>query len=93
MPRPKGSKNRVKPAVAAASVEEIGSRIAAVGAEIEELSEKLKQRKAVLKALVKEKASAEAAAAEKKAEEEKEKILEAVKNSGKSVQEILDFLK
>ena len=60
MPRPKGSKNRVKPAVAAASVEDIESRIAA---------------------------------AEKKAEEEKEKILEAVKNSGKSVQEILDFLK
>ncbi len=68
-------------------------RIAAVEAEIEELGEKLKARKAELKTLAREKAKADAAAAAKKAEEDKAAILAAVEASGKSLEEILALLK
>ena len=94
MPRPKGSKNKkTLAAVSAQTADEIDSRIAAVEAEIEELSEKLKVRKAELKTLAKEKAKADAAAAAKKAEEDKAAILAAVEASGKSLEEILTLLK
>ena len=94
MPRPKGSKN--KKTLAAASTQaatEIDNRIAAVEAEINELGEKLKARKAELKTLAREKAKADAAAAAKKAEEDKAAILAAVEASGKSLDEILALLK
>jgi hypothetical protein len=94
MPRPKGSKNKkTLAAVSAQAATEIDSRIAAVEAEIEELSEKLKVRKAELKTLAKEKAKADAAAAAKKAEEDKAAILAAVEASGKTMEEILALLK
>ena len=94
MPRPKGSKNKkTLAAVSAQAATEIDSRIAAVEAEIEELGEKLKARKAELKTLAREKAKADAAAAAKKAEEDKAAILAAVEASGKSLEEILTLLK
>ena len=94
MPRPKGSKNKkTLAAVSAQAATEIDSRIAAVEAEIEELGEKLKARKAELKTLAREKAKADAAAAAKKAEEDKAAILAAVEASGKSLDEILALLK
>lgn len=86
MPRTKGSKNRIRET----TVEE---RITAVETEIQKLTEALKVKKTELKNLVKEKAKAERIAAEKKLEEEKAAIMDAVKKSGKSVDEILDFLK
>ena len=94
MPRPKGSKNKkTLAAVSAQAATEIDSRIAAVEAEIEELSEKLKARKAELKTLAREKAKADAAADARKAEEDKAAILAAVEASGKSLDEILALLK
>lgn len=94
MPRPKGSKNKkTLAAVSAQAATEIDSRIAAVEAEINELSEKLKARKAELKTLAREKAKADAAAAARKAEEDKAAILAAVEASGKSLDEILALLK
>ena len=94
MPRPKGSKNKkTLAAVSAQAATEIDSRIAAVEAEINELGEKLKARKAELKTLAREKAKADAAAAAKKAEEDKAAILAAVEASGKSLDEILALLK
>ena len=95
MPRPKGSKNKKTLAtpVPALTADEIESRIAAVEAEIEELSEAIKAKKAEQKALSKERAKAVAAAAAKKAEEDRAAILAAVEASGKSVEEILDLLK
>ena len=89
MPRPKGSKNKKS---AAPAVEDIDQKIAAAEAEIEELGAQLKAKKAELKALVKEKEAALAAAAEKKAEEEKAKLLDALAKSGKSIDEIIEFL-
>ena len=94
MPRPKGSKNKkTLAAVSAQAATEIDNRIAAVEAEIEELGEKLKARKAELKTLAREKAKADAAAAARKAEEDKAAILAAVEASGKSLDEILALLK
>lgn len=86
MPRTKGSKNRIQETT-------IEERITAVETEIQKLTEALKVKKTELKNLVKEKAKAERIAAEKKLEEEKAAIMDAVKKSGKSVDEILDFLK
>jgi putative sterol carrier protein len=89
MPRPKGSKNKKS---VAPVVEDIDQKIAAAEAEIEELGAQLKAKKAELKALIKEKEDALAAAAEKKAEEEKAKLLDALAKSGKSIDEIIEFL-
>jgi vacuolar-type H+-ATPase subunit I/STV1 len=96
MPRPKGSKNRVKKAETVNKVqapEEIGKKIDEITAEIDKLGEEIKSKKAELKSLMKVKADMEKAAAEKKAEENKAKILAAVEASGKSVDEILEMLK
>ena len=98
MPRPKGSKNRPKMNPAAVlkepfSTEGIDQKIADTEAEIKELSRTLKEKKAMLKALQKSKAAAEKLAAKQKAEEEKAAILAAVESSGKSIDEILDFLR
>ena len=88
MPRPKGSRNK-KPVI----VENIDEKIAAAEKEIAELTESLKAKKSALKELVKAKAESAKIAAEKKAEEDKTAILNAVKKSGKSVEEILEMLK
>ena len=94
MPRPKGSKNKVKVKEALGfAQEEIEEKIAAAEAEIAALSEQLKAKKAELKALAKAKLEAEKAAAEKKAAEDKKKLLSAVEASGKSIEEILEMLK
>ena len=109
MPRPKGSKNKKTisqstPVAAPVAVENIAEKIAAVEAEIATIGEQLKAKKDELKALVKEKAKAdkaaakqkakeEAEAAAKKAEEDKNKVLEAFQASGKSVEELVAFLK
>lgn len=95
MPRPKGSKNRMKTVetTLGLTVEQFEEKIAAVTAEIEQMTESLKAKKAELKELVKGKEAAVAAAAEKKAEEDKEKIMAAVEASGKTVEEILELLK
>ena len=91
MARPKGSKNKSR-----LIIENVDEKIVAVEAEITELDAALKAKKAELKNLKKaklqsEKAAAKAAA-EKKAEEDKAKVLEAIAQSGKSVDEILDLL-
>lgn len=94
MPRPKGSRNRPKPAAAptAAKLEELRAGAEALEAEIEELSAELKAKKEELGSLKKELAVAEKLAAEKKAEEDKKAILAAVEASGKSVEEILALI-
>ena len=96
MPRPKGSKNRVKTAEAVNTVlapEEIGKKIDEINAEIGKLGEEIKAKKAELKKLMQAKADMEKAAAEKLAQENKARILAAVEASGKSVDEILELLK
>ena len=87
MPRPKGSKNKqTNPA-------NIDEQITAVSAEIEELKAAIKAKKGELKKLEKAKVQADQAAAEKKNAEDQKLILEAVKASGLSVDEILNLLK
>ena len=88
MPRPRGSKNKAK-----IIVENVDEKIVAVEAEIVEMTASLKAKKAELKQLKKAKVQADKAAEEKKAEEEKAALLEAIAQSGKSMDEILDLLK
>lgn len=76
-----------------AVIENVDEKIEQVTAEIEELKEQLKEKKTELKSLSKAKVEADRIAAEKKAEEDKAAILAAVVASGKSVEEILNFLK
>ena len=73
--------------------ENFEEKIAVIEKEIEELTAKAKAKKAELKTLLKAKEAALKAAAEKKAEEDKEKLLKAVADSGKTVEEVLDLLK
>ncbi|MBE5775023.1 MAG: hypothetical protein E7337_14015 [Clostridiales bacterium] len=94
MPRPKGSKNKKKIIEGELlSVEQYDEKIVTLTAEIENLTETLKTKKAELKELEKGKEAAVEAAAAQKAEEEKKKILDAVAASGKSLDEILELLK
>ena len=72
---------------------EFRKKIAEIEKEIEELTAKAKAKKAELKTLLKAKEAALKAAAEKKAEEDKEKLLKAVADSGKTVEEVLDLPK
>ena len=76
-----------------AVIENVDEKIEQVTAEIEELKEQLKEKKTELKSLSRAKIEADRIAAERKAEEDKAAILAAVAASGKSVEEILDFLK
>lgn len=69
------------------------TKIEALKAEIEALTIDLKNKKAELKKLVKEEAKYNAQEAERKAAEEKEEIVAAVSKSGKSLAEVLAFLK
>ena len=91
MPRPKGSKNKPK-AETTLTVEQLNEQISATEAEITALTEQLKTKKAELKALTKERDAAEKAAAEAQAAEQKAKLLEAVANSGKSIDEVIALL-
>ena len=89
MPRPKGSKNKKVTAI----VENVDEKIAALETDIEKMTAELKTKKAELKQLAKAKVEAEKAAAARKAEEDKQKLLAAVEQSGKSIDEILEMLK
>lgn len=88
MPRPKGSRNKAK-----LIVENVDEKIVAVESEITELTAALRAKKAELKNLKKAKVQADKAAEEKKAEEDKVKLLDAIAQSGKTMDEILDLLK
>jgi len=90
MARPKGSKN--KKTIAALS-ENLDEQIEMIKEEIEQLTADLKAKKAELKALAKAKEEQLRLEAERKAEEDKAAIMAAVEASGKSVEEILEFLK
>ena len=74
-------------------VEKIGAQIEAKEEEIKEIEAALKDRKAELKELLKAKAKAEKEKEAAKEAEEKKKLVEAVMNSGRSMEEILEFLK
>ena len=73
-------------------VEKIGAQISMKEEEIKELEESLKGRKAELKELLKAKGKAEREKEKVKAAEEKKKLVEAVMSSGRSMEEILEFL-
>ena len=73
--------------------ENIEEKIAEVEKELADLTAKAKAKKVELKKLVKAKEQALKIAAEKKAAEDKEKLLKAVADSGKTVEEVLDLLK
>ena len=73
--------------------ENIEQKIAEVEKELADLTAKAKAKKVELKKLVKAKEQALKVAAEKKAAEDKEKLMKAVADSGKTVEEVLEFLK
>ena len=73
-------------------VEKIGAQIEAKEEEIREIEAALKDRKAELKELLKAKVKAEKEKEAAKAAEEKKKLVEAVMSSGRSMEEILEFL-
>ena len=73
-------------------VEKIGAQIESKEEEIQNLEASLKDRKAELKELLKAKVKAEKEKEAAKAAEEKKKLVEAVMNSGRSMEEILEFL-
>ncbi len=106
MPRPKGSKNKktTQSPTSSTTIESFDEQIALLNNEINDLNATLKAKKADLKKLTAKKLKAEKAEAERKLEEEKaaaarqleqdkEKILAAIKESGKSVEEIIELLK
>ena len=73
-------------------LEKIGAQIESKEEEIREIEAALKDRKAELKELLKAKVKAEKEKEAAKAAEEKKKLVEAVMNSGRSMEEILEFL-
>ena len=73
-------------------VEKIGAQISMKEEEIQNLEASLKDRKTELKALLKAKVKAEKEKEAAKAAEEKKRLVEAVMNSGRSMEEILEFL-
>lgn len=93
MPRPKGSKNKKRTVVVEVSVEQLKARIVEAEAEVGRLSDLLKEKSSELKSLKKDLVVAEAAEARARVEADKERILAAVADSGKSVEEILALLK
>ena len=91
MPRPKGSKRKITaPVLDTAAIEE---KMKELEGEIAELGAAAKAKKAELKKLAKAKLAAEKAEAAKKAEEGKKAVMDAFEKSGKTVEEILEFLK
>ena len=87
-------KNTVKKiaALPVEALERINADISKTEAEIQNLEETLKLKKSELKALQKNKAKAEKEKELFDAAEQKKQLIEAVMNSGKSVEEILTFL-
>ena len=87
-------KNTVKKiaALPVEALERINADISKTEAEIQNLEETLKLKKSELKALQKNKAKAEKEKELFDAAEQKRQLIEAVMNSGKSVEEILTFL-
>ena len=73
-------------------VEKIGAQISMKEEEIQNLEAALKAGKSELKELLKAKAKAEKEKEAAKAAEEKKKLVEAVMSSGRSMEEILEFL-
>ena len=73
-------------------VEKIGAQISMKEEEIQNLEASLKDRKTELKELLKAKVKAEKEKEMAKAAEEKKKLVEAVMSSGRSMEEILEFL-
>ena len=73
-------------------VERLSAQIEAKEEEIREIEAALKDRKAELKELLKAKVKAEKEKEMDKAAEEKKKLVEAVMSSGRSMEEILEFL-
>ena len=73
-------------------VERLSAQIEAKEEEIREIEAALKDRKAELKELLKAKVKAEKEKEMAKAAEEKKKLVEAVMSSGRSMEEILEFL-
>ena len=91
MARPKGIKNKNSvPTIDTAAIEE---KMKVLESEIAELGTTVKAKKNELKKLAKSKLAAEKIEAAKKAEEGKKAIIEAFEDSGKTVEEILEFLK
>ena len=90
----KGSANAVKKGVEMTGdlVERLNAQIEAKEEGIQELEEQLKERKAELKELQRAKAKAEKEKELLDAAEQKKQLVEAVMNSGKSVDEIIAFL-
>ena len=74
-------------------VERLSAQIESKEEEIQNLEASLKDRKTELKALLKAKVKAEKEKEAAKAAEEKKKLVEAVMSSGRSMEEILEFLK
>ena len=79
-----------KKSVSSLSLDE---RIKAKKAEVDQAQEELKARKAELRKLEREKRKEAESDAVKKAEEDALRIANAVAGSGKSVEDILEFLK
>ena len=73
-------------------VERLSAQIESKEEEIQNLEASLKDRKTELKALLKLKVKAEKEKEAAKAAEEKKKLVEAVMSSGRSMEEILEFL-
>ena len=73
-------------------VERLSAQIESKEEEIREIEAALKDRKTELKELLKAKGKAEREKEKVKAAEEKKKLVEAVMNSGRSMEEILEFL-
>ena len=73
-------------------VERLSAQIESKEEEIQNLEASLKDRKTELKALLKAKVKAEKEKEAAKAAEEKKKLVEAVMSSGRSMEEILEFL-
>ena len=90
----KGSATTIKKGVEMTGdlVERLNAQISLKEEGIKELEEALKGKKADLKALLKAKAKAEKEKEQFEAAEQKKQLVEAVMNSGKSVDEIIAFL-
>ena len=90
----KGSANAIKKGVEMTGdlVERLNAQISLREEDIQNLEEQLKERKAELKELQKAKAKAEKEKELLDAAEKKKKLVEAVLSSGKSVDEIMEFL-
>ena len=91
MPRPKGSKN--KPKEMSKTTISTEKNIEIVTKEIQDLTQKLRDSKKKLKALQKLQIKEQKEAEKRKSEENNKQLLDAIAKSGKSMEELLEFLK